>query len=144
MRKHRYIGLLLLSGILLTACPGKVLHLPGSEASGLPLLVKTRNPGMHSDSLLLHSSESIRKAFFDHVLARMVKEERFRAAFVFQLVDCSPAAIAVFNGLFEPGVPASFINQYAAVPACIGLLDYGSGKRRKAWKSIMESIRSFR
>jgi len=99
--------------------------------------------GMHSDSLLLHSSERIQQEFFETLFERLKNEKRFRAAFVFQLVDWSPEAIAVFNDLFEAELPQSFIDQYSAVLASLGVVDYNSGRRKKAWKSLLNIMRDF-
>lgn len=93
--------------------------------------------GMHSNSNLLNSSEAIQAAFFDTFFSRMQQEPRMRAAFVFQLVDWSPEAIAVLNTTYEEGVPEEFIEQYGAVLASIGLIHYEDGRRKTAWERVM-------
>lgn len=100
--------------------------------------------GMHSNTDLLNSSESIQAAFFDTFFTRMQEEPLIRAAFVFQLVDWSPEAIAVFNTVFEEEVPQSFIDQYSAVLGSIGLIRYEDGQRKAAWERVLHWIEVLR
>ncbi len=93
--------------------------------------------GMHSNTDLLNSSEDIQAAFFDTFFARMQQEPLLRAAFIFQLVDWSPEAIAVFNTTFEEDVPQSFIDQYSAVLCSIGLIRYEDGQQKAAWGRVL-------
>ena len=93
--------------------------------------------GMHSNADLLNSSEAIQAAFFDTFFTRMQAEPQMRAAFVFQLVDWSPEAIAVLNTAFEDDTPEEFIEQYGAVLAAIGLIHYEDGRRKAAWERVM-------
>ncbi len=93
--------------------------------------------GMHSNTDLLNSSEEIQAAFFDTFFSRMQQEPQMRAAFVFQLVDWSPEAIAVLNSTWEEGVPEEFIEQYGAVLASIGLIRYEDGQSKAAWSRVV-------
>lgn len=93
--------------------------------------------GMHSNTDLLNSSEAIQAAFFDTFFSRMQQEPQMRAAFIFQLVDWSPEAIAVLNSTWEEGVPEEFIEQYGAVLASIGLIRYDDGQRKAAWERVL-------
>jgi len=98
--------------------------------------------GMHSNTDLLNSSEAIQAAFFDVFFSRMQTEPQMRAAFVFQLVDWSPEAIAVLNTTFEENVPEEFIEQYGAVLASIGLIQYEDGRQKAAWGRVMHWLAS--
>ncbi len=93
--------------------------------------------GMHSNSDLLNSSEAIQAAFFDTFFNRMQAEPQIRAAFIFQLVDWSPEAIAVLNTTWEETTPEEFIEQYGAVLAAIGLIGYEEGQRKAAWGRVL-------
>lgn len=92
---------------------------------------------MHSNTDLLNSSEAIQATFFDTFFSRMQQEPQMRAAFVFQLVDWSPEAIAVPNTTWEEGTPEAFIEQYGAVLASIGLIHYEDGRRKASWERVI-------
>lgn len=96
--------------------------------------------GMHSNTDLLNSSEAIQAAFFDTFFSRMQTEPQMRAAFVFQLVDWSPEAIAVLNTTYEEDVPEEFIEQYSAVLASIGLIQYEDGRQKAAWGRLLHWV----
>ncbi len=100
--------------------------------------------GMHSDQPLLESSEEIQRTFFTTFFQAMENEPRMKAAYVFQLVDWSPETIEVFNTLYEPGVPQSFIDRYSAVLASLGLIHYETGQRKAAWDEFIRWVERFK
>ncbi|MEM6841375.1 MAG: hypothetical protein AAF632_04060 [Bacteroidota bacterium] len=99
--------------------------------------------GMHTNQPLLNSSEEIQKTFFTTFFQAMENEPRMKAAYVFQLVDWSTETIEFFNTLYEPGTPQSFIDQYSAVLASLGLIQYENGQRKAAWNEFIQWIETF-
>ncbi|MFW5758056.1 MAG: hypothetical protein ACOCYO_05170 [Bacteroidota bacterium] len=93
--------------------------------------------GLWSGGAILNSSPELQKRFFDVFFSEMEKEERIRAAFVFQLVDWSPFATGVMLSLFEEGeVPQSFLDAFAESLRTIGLIRYEDGQRKPAWDTF--------
>lgn len=93
--------------------------------------------GLWSGGDVLNSSLEIQKRFFEVFFSEMEKEERIRAAFVFQLVDWSPFATGVMLSLFEEGeVPQSFLDAFAESLRTIGLIRYEDGQRKPAWDTF--------
>ncbi|WKN43150.1 hypothetical protein [Tunicatimonas pelagia] len=100
--------------------------------------------GMHTNQPILNSSEEIQRTFFRTFFRAMQNEPQMRVAYVFQLVDWSPETIEVFNTLYEPSTPQSFIDEYSAVLASIGLIHYESGQRKAAWNEFVRWVETFK
>jgi hypothetical protein len=100
--------------------------------------------GMWSGSDVLSSSNEIQRKFFEIFFSEMKKEDRIRAAYVFQLVDWSPEVTDMFLQLFEgEELPPVFIDALAESLKTIGLIRYSDGKRRPAWNEFIKWLEEF-
>ncbi len=99
--------------------------------------------GLHTDDSLMNSSEQLQRDFFDTFFNKMEQESQIKAAYIFQMVDWSPTTVEIFNALFESDVPQSFIDEYSAILKTIGLIDFETGQRKLAWKTVIEWIKKF-
>ncbi|MEM9984054.1 MAG: hypothetical protein AAF804_03075 [Bacteroidota bacterium] len=95
--------------------------------------------GMHSNSSRLNSSDAIQREFFQTVFELMDEEPRLRAAYVFQLVDWSPATIDLITEDFLEENPSleSFIEDYRQSLGSIGLIEFETGNQKSAWTELM-------
>ena len=110
-------------------------------AGDKPILIQEL--GMHSGSDILESDEEIQRQFFEVFYTEMQKEERIRAAYVFQLVDWSPALTASFVQLLE-GLPQEFIDGFEESLNTIGLINYSNGQRKEAWGEFIKWVAEFK
>lgn len=100
--------------------------------------------GMHSGGDLTTSTPEIQQQFFDAFFERMGREERFRAAWVFQLVDWSPATTNLLLDLLRAeNVSEEFINEYAEILNTLGVISFETGERKPAWSVITEWMQKF-
>lgn len=100
--------------------------------------------GMHSGGTLTASTPAIQKQFYEAFFTRMAREERFRAAWVFQLVDWSPATTDLILDLLRAdNLPDDFVNEYGEILNTIGLISYETGERKPAWEEVMEWLLKF-
>lgn len=112
-------------------------------ASDKPILIQEL--GMHTGSDVLESNEEIQRQFFEVFYTEMQKEERIRAAYVFQLVDWSPTLTASFIQPLEgSGVPQEFIDGFAESLNTIGLINYSDGSRKLAWNEFVKWVEAFK
>lgn len=109
-------------------------------AGDKPILIQEL--GMHSGSEILASNEEIQRQFFEVFFTEMQKEERIRAAYVFQLVDWSPTLTSSYIQLLE-GLPQEFIDGFEESLNTIGLLHYEDGQRKAAWGEFMRWVEEF-
>lgn len=100
--------------------------------------------GMYSGNTTLNSSQEIQKKFFEVFYTEMKKEERIKAAFIFQLVDWSPEVTELFNEMLaDEGMPQEFIDQFAESLETMGLIKYDDGTRKKAWNEFIYWLAEF-
>ena len=100
--------------------------------------------GMYSGNTTLNSSQEIQQKFFEVFYTEMKKEERIKAAFIFQLVDWSPEVTELFNEMLaDEGMPQEFIDQFAESLETIGLINYNDGMRKKAWNEFIYWLAEF-
>jgi hypothetical protein len=100
--------------------------------------------GMYSGNTSLNSSQEIQQKFFEVFYTEMKKEERIKAAFIFQLVDWSPEVTELFNEMLaDEGMPQEFIDQFAESLETIGLINYNNGTRKKAWNEFIYWLAEF-
>ena len=100
--------------------------------------------GMYSGNTTLNSSQEIQQKFFEVFYTEMKKEERIKAAFIFQLVDWSPEVTELFNEMLaDEGMPQEFIDQFAESLETIGLINYHDGMRKKAWNEFIYWLAEF-
>jgi hypothetical protein len=99
--------------------------------------------GMWSGDDVLDSSEEIQRKFFEVFFSELEKEERIRAAYVFQLVDWSPELTEAFNNMFfeDEEIPQSFLDSFAESLETIGLIHYSNGLRKPAWNEFIKWIK---
>ncbi len=95
--------------------------------------------GMHSNASRLNSSGAIQRDFFQTVFEFMDQEPRLRAAYVFQLVDWSPATIDLITEDFLEENPSleSFIEDYRQSLGSIGLIEFATGHQKPAWGEVI-------
>ncbi len=100
--------------------------------------------GMYSGNTTLNSSQEIQQKFFEVFFTEMKKEERIKAAFIFQLVDWSPEVTEIFNEMLaDEGMPQEFIVQFAESLETIGLINFNDGTRKKAWDEFIFWLAEF-
>jgi len=100
--------------------------------------------GMYSGNTTLNSSQETQRKFFEVFFSEMKKEERIKAAFNFQLVDWSPEVTEIFSEMLaEEGMPQEFIDQFAESLETIGLINYNTGTRKKAWDEFLFWLTEF-
>jgi hypothetical protein len=111
------------------------------EVSGSKQVV-IQELGMWSGSNLLPSNEEIQRRFFEVFFEEMEKRQRIRAAYVFQLVDWSPEASAVFEKILSAeGVSEDFIDVFTETLETIGLIRYEDGRPRPAWYEFLRRLK---
>ncbi|MEL6931326.1 MAG: hypothetical protein AAFO95_22290, partial [Cyanobacteria bacterium J06600_6] len=77
--------------------------------------------------------------FFETVFNLMQSEPRFRAAYIFQLVDWSTATVDLISqSLIDEGVDQTFIDQFAESLLTVGLIDFETGQARPAWPVVLD------
>ncbi len=100
--------------------------------------------GMWSGSDRLNSSEKIQKRFFNTFFQEMEKEERIRAAYVFQLVDWSPEVADQYAGIFaEENLPEKYVEAFEESLETMGLIRYKDGKSKLAWDEFVNWVKKF-
>jgi len=100
--------------------------------------------GMYSGNTSLNSSQEIQRNFFEVFFTKMKNEERIKAAFNFQLVDWSPEATEILaQALEDEGMPQDFIGQFSESLETIGLINYDTGMRKKAWNEFVSGLTEF-
>ena len=100
--------------------------------------------GMHTDTPLLRSSQEIQRRFFEVFFDRMQKEERIKTAYVFQLVDWSTEATALFEEFFPNDPEAqAFFETFATSLESLGLINYEDGMQRPAWGEFIKWLIAF-
>lgn len=100
--------------------------------------------GMYSGNTTLNSTQETQRKFFEVFFTEMKKEERIKAAFNFQLVDWSPEVTEIFSEMLaEEGMPQEFIDQFAESLETIGLINYNTGTRKKAWDEFLFWLTEF-
>ncbi|MEM7657762.1 MAG: hypothetical protein AAF399_16645 [Bacteroidota bacterium] len=101
--------------------------------------------GLHSGGENLTDSPENQAAFFQATFEMMEREPRFRAAYVFQLVDWSPEVADLFMSLFDgEDVPSIFIEEYREVLLNLGLIRYEDGTRKPAWDVYIDWVKKIR
>jgi hypothetical protein len=94
--------------------------------------------GMWSGSTLLPSNAEIQRRFFEIFFEEMERQDRIRAAYVFQLVDWSPEVTQIFVDILrDENVPEEFIDVFVESLETIGLIRYEDGMRRPAWDEFI-------
>ncbi|MEM9856752.1 MAG: hypothetical protein AAF843_05335 [Bacteroidota bacterium] len=94
--------------------------------------------GMHSGSDELVGSEEVQRAFFEVFFEEMEKEKRLKAAYVFQLVDWSPALSDIYTASFEgTEVPDGFVEAFIASLNTIGMIHFTDGRRKAVWDEFL-------
>ncbi|MEZ4359528.1 MAG: hypothetical protein R3B48_05055 [Kofleriaceae bacterium] len=88
------------------------------------------------------SSLASQQQFFEVIFGELRSRAQLRAAYVFQLVDWSPALVEeFFSAPFRrDGVPESFIRQYAESLETVGLIRYRDGTARPAWNTFLDAL----
>ena len=100
--------------------------------------------GMHTDMERLNSSEEIQRKFFEVFFGTMQRENRIRAAYVFQLVDWSEEATELFRAFFtDDATSIDFFESYAASLKSLGMLTYEDGTQRPAWNEFLKWLSIF-
>lgn len=95
--------------------------------------------GMWSGNDVLNSDEEIQRRFFEVFFTEMRKEERMRAAYVFQLVDWSPETTDILAQFLEDeGLPQEFIDAFRESLETMGLICYDDGTSKAAWNEFLK------
>lgn len=100
--------------------------------------------GMFAGSDLLRSDEETQRRFFEVFFHEMERQERLRAAYVFQLVDWSPEVSALMaEPLHAEAVPEEFIRVFTESLETMGLIRYEDGVRKPAWDEFVRWVERF-
>ncbi len=100
--------------------------------------------GMWSGSNLLPSNGEIQRHFFEVFFEEMERQPRIRAAYVFQLVDWSPKASAIFSDILRAeGQSEDLVNVFTEMLETIGLIRYKDGFQRPAWEEFVRWLKRF-
>ncbi len=96
--------------------------------------------GYQSQDSLMQASPFGQQYFFDQVFAKLARHSRFKAAFVFQLVDWDPALVNTFytQPFIEAGLDQGFIDRFAESLETTGLIQYQDGISRPAWDTFLD------
>lgn len=108
------------------------------DASGDKQIV-IQELGMWSGGDVLNSSEQTQRHFFEVFFTEMIKEDRIRAAYVFQLVDWSPETTDILAQFLEDeGMPQEFIDAFRESLETMGLIHYDDGTSKDAWNEFLK------
>ncbi|MEM7107569.1 MAG: hypothetical protein AAF519_05030 [Bacteroidota bacterium] len=112
------------------------------KAGGKSIIIQEL--GMHSGRDLLTSNEEIQRVFFEVFFSEMEKEQRLKAAYIFQLVDWSPALSETYRSSFDQAeVPENFVDTFIESLNTIGLIQFSDGQRKAAWDEFVFWIARF-
>jgi hypothetical protein len=115
-----------------------------TKAGDRPVVVQElgAHAGPDTGTSLTGASPATQQEFFETVFAELENRPRFRAAFVFQLVDWDPDLVdEYYSGPFRAeGVPEPFIRQYAESLETVGLLRFADGSPRPAWNTFLSAL----
>jgi len=114
-----------------------------AAAAGRPVILQELGcPAGYAAGSSMGATASIQEAFFTRAFDLMAREPRIRAAFVFQLVDWSPALIdRVYGGILDAeGLPQPFIDRFTEWLATTGFITHDDGSRRPAWSAFVAAI----
>lgn len=100
--------------------------------------------GYEDQRSYIRSTPREQQAFLKAVLQKMAKEERLKAAIVFQLLDWSPWLTDLFLQFYEDaGVPAWFLRRLEEQLRTIGLSRWEDARARPAWSTFLTYVRQF-
>ena len=92
----------------------------------------------------LGTSTEIQAAFFGAVGEHMLTESRLRAAYVFQLLDWSPALTDLFaEELIAAGFGPDVVDMFTESLATIGLCRWSDATCRPAWDVVLDVLGDF-
>ncbi|MFP4564036.1 MAG: hypothetical protein ACLFRY_12090 [Spirochaetia bacterium] len=116
----------------------RMLRLSGSKQ------IVIQELGMWSGSNLLPSNAEIQRRFFETFFEEMEKNERIRAAYVFQLVDWSPETSDILAQMLRAeNVAEDFVGVFIESLETIGLTRYEDGQARPAWDEFLLWLERF-
>jgi hypothetical protein len=115
-----------------------------AKAAGRPIVLQElgAQAGPDRGTSLMGSSLETQKRFFETVFAELKSRPKFRAAYVFQLVDWDPDLVkeVYSEPLRKEGVPSLFIRQYAESLETVGLIRFSDGTPRPAWSTFLKAL----
>jgi len=102
-------------------------------------------PGGYEDKpTVMNASLERQREYFAETAEVMLAEPKFRAAFVFELVDWSPELVTMFNDILTQGVEDE--SELGVLPPLTewlrttGLVRYEDGSPRPGWHAFLDSI----
>jgi hypothetical protein len=114
---------------------------------GCPAGYSDLGGGKISPPKTIGASQELQTAFFEYTLARIVTEQRLRAATIFQLFDWSPELTSLFSeGLIpddEPGAAVT-IARLTEWLGTIGMCRWTDTSCRPAWDVFLNGLRHAR
>lgn len=100
--------------------------------------------GMFSGSERLGSDGETQRRFFEVFFEEMERQERVRAAYVFQLVDWSEEVTAILaEPLRAETVPEDFVQAFSESLETVGLIRYEDGSSKPAWHEFLRWVERF-
>ncbi len=120
---------------MLTLAEGKLLVLQELGAAA----------GFTDKPSTMQANEQKQAVFFEHVFDKLNREARFRAAYIFQMVDWDPQLVDSYytQVLLAEGLSVDFATRFAESLETTGLIKLSNGGERAAWPVFIKWVQTY-